>query len=131
MSKNIYLEIKIFGFEEYSKYELREIEENDNLYLLQSLDKEEIGFIVLDPFTIYKDYEFIINENDKNILKLKSFEETLVLNIVTVGKDVENTTVNLKAPIIINISTRIGKQIILQDEKYNINESIVGGESIC
>ncbi|MCI7791981.1 MAG: flagellar assembly protein FliW, partial [Lachnospiraceae bacterium] len=51
-------------------------------------------------------------------------EDTLVLVTVTVPKDIKKTTVNLRAPIIINAGTCKAVQLIADDENYSIKYAI-------
>jgi flagellar assembly factor FliW len=47
-------------------------------------------------------------------------EEILVLVTVTVPKDLKKMSVNLRAPIIINVSERKAVQIIFEGDEYQI-----------
>ncbi|WP_312632257.1 flagellar assembly protein FliW [Mammaliicoccus sciuri] len=38
---------------------------------------------------------------------------------------------NMKAPIVINIKTNFGMQIILQDDKYSIRHPLLRGDNGC
>ncbi|MPM96994.1 Flagellar assembly factor FliW [bioreactor metagenome] len=66
-----------------------------------------------------------------NELSINSPEEILVLNTVTLNSNVKNITINMKAPIIINIKEKIGEQIILDNEKYRIKKPLFEEESSC
>ena len=43
-------------------------------------------------------------------------EDTFVLTTVRVPKDIQDMSINLKAPIIINMSNNKGAQIIVEDD---------------
>ena len=51
-------------------------------------------------------------------------EDILMLVTVTVPKDITKTTVNLRAPIIINANTCKAVQLINDDENYSIKHAI-------
>jgi flagellar assembly factor FliW len=53
-------------------------------------------------------------------LEINKNEDILVVNIVTLNSKLENITMNLRAPIIINIKEKLGEQIILNNEEYLI-----------
>ena len=114
------------GFENYKNFEINEIEENQKFKVINSIDDKNIGFIAVSPFDIKKDYEIKLDDDTINSLKIDKPEEVLLLNIVTLGKKLENSTVNLKAPLVISIKNNLGVQLILQDDKYNIKETLIG-----
>ena len=57
-------------------------------------------------------------------LDIKDPNDVLILCLITLGRTLNESTVNLKAPIIINIKNNKGKQLILQDDKYKIKEPL-------
>ncbi|WP_088833312.1 flagellar assembly protein FliW [Paenibacillus tyrfis] len=109
----------ILAFENYNQYTLQHIEGTEFAYF-QSLDDENIGFVVGVPFVHFKDYTFELSQDDIAQLGLSSEEEALVLCIVTVREPFEFSTMNLMAPIIINIQNLNGRQIVLPP-KYDYN----------
>lgn len=113
------------GFEEFKKYLLTDLKDCEPFKLLQSLDKDEVGIIVVSPYEFYKEYEFKLNEETINSLNIKSPEEVLVLTTVTLNSDVKKITTNLQGPIIINISNNLGEQIIIDSSKYKVKEPLM------
>ncbi|MBN2900098.1 MAG: flagellar assembly protein FliW [Clostridia bacterium] len=90
---------------------------------LQSIDDPDLVFIVTDPFLFVENYDFNLDEDVVDQLKVEKPEELCILSIVNIGEEVEKTTVNIKAPIVINIGTKVGRQVILTEEypyKYYI-----------
>ncbi|WP_270941258.1 flagellar assembly protein FliW [Romboutsia lituseburensis] len=120
----IIFEKGIPGFEEYKYFRLSNIENNENLKMITSKDDLKIGFVCISPFEVKKDYEINLSDEIINELNIEKPENVLVLNIITLGKTLETSTVNLKAPLIINIKNSKGKQLILQDDKYKIKEPL-------
>lgn len=120
----IIFEKGIPGFEEYKEFELNDIEGNKNLKMITSKEDSNIGFVSISPFKVKADYEIDLNEEIISELNIEAPEDVLLLNIITLGKTLESSTVNLKAPIIINIKNNKGKQLILQDDKYKIKEPL-------
>lgn len=114
------------GFENHKNFEIKDIEENQKFKVVNSLDDKSVGFIAVSPFDIKKDYEIKLDIDTINSLKIDKPEEVLLLNIVTLGKKLENSTVNLKAPLVMSVKNNLGVQLILQDDKYNIKEPLIG-----
>lgn len=114
------------GFEELKKFILFTVEDNNVFSILHSVEDESVGLVVVSPFYAVKDYEFKLDDEMVKELKIESYEDVLVLNTVTLNTDVENITVNLKAPIIINIKGKLGEQIILDNPNYSIKHLLFG-----
>lgn len=112
------------GFENLKKYIVFPIQENEVFNVLHSIEDESVGIVVFSPFQFVKDYSFDLEDEYINELNIKSHEDVLVLNTVTLNSNVEQITTNLRAPIIINIKEKLGEQIILKEEKYSIKHSL-------
>ena len=123
-NKNIFFEDGLLGLEEYKTYTIEAIEENGVFYLLQSLENEELGIIVTNPFVFKKDYEIRLDDKLVEELEIEKEEEVLIVNTVTLGEKREDFTSNLMAPLIINVTNSRGKQVILNDSRYKIKEKI-------
>ncbi|MGE7769390.1 flagellar assembly protein FliW [Viridibacillus arvi] len=115
----IIFEKGIPGFEEITKYVLIPIQQDSPFATLQSIEEQEVGFIVTIPFAFKQDYAFDLAEEDTESLQITTDKDILTYSIVTLKDPFETSTINLLAPIIINTAKKIGKQIVLQDgESY-------------
>lgn len=110
----------LFGFETYTKYISIPFQEDDDTMLsLQSLEDETLSFVLMNPFTLVPDYTPVLPAQDKKELDIQDNEKNLAYYVICVIRDsVETSTVNLKAPLAINIDTNKAKQVILEDSKY-------------
>jgi len=127
----ILFEKGIPGFEEYKTFIINEIEGNEKLKMITSTEDSNVGFVAISPFEVKKDYEIELNDEMIKTLKIQQPEDVLLLNIITIGKTLETSTVNLKAPLVININNHKGKQLILQDDKHQIKEPLIGSGKTC
>lgn len=119
------------GFENLKKFIIVPFEDNEVFSILISLEDMEVGIPVISPFNVDEAYEFKLSDEKINELNVNSHEEILVLNTVTLNSNLKNITINMKAPIIINIKGKIGEQIIIDNEKYRIKEPLFKEESSC
>ena len=122
----------LLGFPEYKKFALLGLDPDLPIAMLQSIDSVDINFVVGYPFAFKKDFSFEISEEDKQALQIVNEEEVITYSIVTLKDTFTESTLNLLAPVIINASKKLGKQIVLNDnEKYSLQFPIgafVGSE---
>ncbi|SMC35576.1 flagellar assembly protein FliW [Papillibacter cinnamivorans] len=96
---------------------------------LQAVDDPMISLPVIEPFQILRDYVFDISDNDVMELSLKAREDLHVINVLVIPEEIENMTVNLAAPILINTRMNLGKQIIIDRKNYSVRSPAF--HSIC
>ena len=113
----------LFGFEDLKRYILYDAEQ-EPFYWLQSLEKQNLAFILINPFVFRSDYELNIESDELAELEIDSPEKALVFTIVTIPED-GPVTANLQGPIIINKDIKIAKQAILGDSRWKTKHDIV------
>lgn len=118
----------IIGFENYKRYTLlfdSEKEAQKGIMWLQSVDEPGLAFPVVDPTHIYEGYNPIVEDEWLSpIGHFDTEEELYVLCVLTVPSDITQTTANLKAPLIMNTTTRRGCQLIVNNEDYEVRYNI-------
>ncbi|MEK3764717.1 flagellar assembly protein FliW [Solibacillus sp. FSL K6-4121] len=104
------------GFEDEKEFIQLPLSKESVFQVLQSIKTAGLAFIITSPYLINADYGFELDEAVTQALDLKSDKEVAVFNIVSLKDSLENSTVNLKAPIILNIENQKAKQIILEED---------------
>jgi flagellar assembly factor FliW len=87
---------------------------NDALAWLQSIERPETALAVVSPRRFVADYQFRAYRSELAPLELADIEEAYVLSIV--ARNGDELTINLKAPIIVNVRNRVGRQIVVNDD---------------
>lgn len=87
---------------------------NDALAWLQSLDRPEVALAVVSPRRFVADYQVRVSSRDLAPLGEASAKSIQVLAILNRHED--TLTVNLKAPIVINLSTSRGRQVVAKND---------------
>lgn len=114
------------GFENLFKYVVIENSDQEVPFKwLQSIDDPDLAFIIIDPFAFKKDYEFDMPDSAIEKLQIKSKEEINVYAMVVVSKEIKDISANLSAPIVINLSNKKGKQVLLDDDRYSTKHYIL------
>lgn len=120
----IIFEDGLYGLTNLKKFVFIEnSDENFHFHWLQSLEDTDVVFIVTSPFIFVKNYEFDVPESVLKKLDIENVQEVTIFSIVRIPEEVSRTSVNLKAPIVINNKLRKGRQIILNEDfeyKYYI-----------
>ncbi|MCJ8012755.1 flagellar assembly protein FliW [Paenibacillus sp. KQZ6P-2] len=121
----ISFEGSIIGFEGLDQFYLEAIEDTPFAYL-KSKEDPQISFLTTTPFQWYPDYSIHLNSPIKKRLRLTKPEDTLVLCIVTIKDSIQTSTLNLLAPLIINVDHSIGIQHVIQEKTtYKTNSLII------
>jgi flagellar assembly factor FliW len=111
----------LLGFEDLKKYVLIDID--DFFKSLQSIDRKEAAFIVINPWDVFKDYEIDINDKELLAFNDKDINNFRVLSILTITQ--QNMTANLIGPVVINTLSGQGKQIVLYKSNYTTKHNIM------
>ncbi|MFC4557523.1 flagellar assembly protein FliW [Virgibacillus kekensis] len=106
------------GFPEEKQFALLDMPGNPVFQILQSINSQGTAFIVTNPYLFYRDYAFDLDDNLLETLQIKDEKEVRVLTIVTVKDPFDTSTLNLKAPLILNSRRNLGKQYILNTDIY-------------
>ena len=83
-------------------------------HYLQSIKNTDVAFIVTDPFIFVSDYDFDLPDEVIEVLQIKNLSDVTILSIATIVSEIERSTLNLVAPVVINHEQRLGKQVVLQ-----------------
>lgn len=112
------------GFEGLKNFELVSLEQA-GFFNLSSSEEKDIHLLLVDPYMYFPNYEVEIDDDVMSRLNIKDANDVLILSVVTLSNDVEKVTINLRAPLIININTGDSEQIILNREDYLIRQSLI------
>lgn len=118
------------GFEDEKEFIiiLNEDEENP-FHFLQSVKNPQLSFVITNPFEIFSDYDILLPEIAINKLKIEKQEEVAIYSMVVIPEDVMKMTTNLLGPIIVNIDKKLGKQVILDDDRYTTKHFVFNQDS--
>ena len=112
----------VLGFPEDRHFILLEHDhEGSPFKWLQSLDNPSLAFIVIDPLSVDEAYRCEIDIDTARRIGTESPADCALMSIVNIPRDNPiNMTVNLKAPLVVNVENRTGRQIVLSSNVYAI-----------
>lgn len=126
--KIIHFESGIMGFEEYKDFTLiydSEAEKRPFFSWLQCVTEKGLAFPVVNPLNVIKDYNPIVEEALLEPLGELKDEDIVLLVFATIPKDIKETSVNMKAPVIVNAANGKAIQVILEKGNYSIKHKII------
>ncbi|MGL4345300.1 MAG: flagellar assembly protein FliW [Cellulosilyticaceae bacterium] len=105
------------GFETLTRFII--VEEGDGIfYYLQSVEDQAIAFPILSPYAVKSDYAPRIQESYFEKLGGGVTADFTLFVIATIREDISQSTINLKAPLLIHIERKVGVQAIVDDGQY-------------
>ena len=116
----------LIGLPQYKKFTiLYDCEKEEaNISWLQSVDEPSLALPVINPGLVRKDYNPVLEDELLDHLGELTEENIIIFVTVSVPQDVKNTTVNLKAPIVINSDTRKGCQVVAENQDYPVKYKV-------
>ena len=126
--KIIHFKDGIPGFDEYKDYTIiYDIEEESEPLFswLQCITEKNLAFPIVNPFRVKEDFDPVVEDELLKDLGEFESEDLAVFLLATVPSDVTKTTVNMKAPIIVNTKNRQAVQIIVENDDYEIRHALL------
>lgn len=116
----------LLGFEGLKRFFIVDPADDTLILWLQSMDSPDVAFPVLEPKLFKADYKVRLSANELRALRIDSAanKDTLVYCILTIPSDVTTMTANLKAPVVVNTSAQLARQVVLQENEYSVKFSM-------
>jgi len=107
------LEQGLIGLEDCKRWVVLTDSENHALGWLQSIQHAHLAFGVVSPRRFVSDYQLHVDRDDLRTLELKTFHDAEVA--VIASRQASGLTLNLRAPLVINVEHRRGCQVVSKD----------------
>lgn len=117
----LYFKEGLPGFGMLNRFVIVTCEETSPIAWLQAVDEKNVALPIIDPFIIYPAYQ--VDFEDKECAELGGTDEKdlLVFAIMVIPGSLEKATINLCAPIVVNVTTHKAKQLIID---YKLGNAI-------
>ncbi|MFQ5590231.1 MAG: flagellar assembly protein FliW [Phycisphaerae bacterium] len=113
----------ILGFPKQREYALVQTGEGSGFYWLQSICTEDLAFVVCDPRLFVAEYQVPVKLEDLQTIGLTDPQDAQVFVIVNKVDDL--LTGNLQGPLVINVTNRQGRQLVLSDKRYSTRHPLM------
>lgn len=105
----------LIGMESLRQWALLPDPENPAVAWLQSASRGDRSLAVISPRAFFDDYRVHITRRELACLNLQAGSEVYVLT--TISGHVGRLTTNLRSPLLLNLSRRLGCQVITADDQ--------------
>ena len=97
-----------------------------SVFWLQAVERPFHAFVVTDPWGVHPEYAPEISDADAQQLGLSSFEDARVFGILTVPRNPSEITINLRAPVVVNVPQKLAKQVVVLNDQYSTRHPMHG-----
>ena len=109
----------VLGFENLEHFALFQTQDGP-LWWLQSVERKEVAFCLLEPFRAGLNPDMEISGEDAADIGAVMPVEITVMTVLVLEKDPSKIRTNLRAPILINRRASLAKQTVLADQRLPI-----------
>ena len=120
----IIFEKGLLGFEELTQFLLIQKEEEPLFTFLQPLAEINITFILIRPQEIMQNYQLSYHKEDTAAVVI-SGNKMIDYAIVTIPENIEEMTMNLLGPLLINLDNNKGIQVVSKNENHTTKHCIL------
>jgi flagellar assembly factor FliW len=114
----------ILGFESLEQYVIIDHADSQPFRWLQCVDAPDLAFVVVNPVIFFPNYRVEVHAKEVADIDVEDPHDVEILVIVTIPQQIENMGINLQGPILINMASRMAKQLVLTSSEYTVQHSI-------
>jgi flagellar assembly factor FliW len=112
------------GFANHRRWLVLNLDTQPGFFWLQSLDDVKIALPAATPWSLFESYDPKLPAYTYVSLDIRESSDFTMLCVVVVPQGAEDMTINLAAPIVINLRTRNARQVLCDNPVYTSNEPI-------
>jgi flagellar assembly factor FliW len=101
------------GLEGHRTFALVALDDAGRLYSLRSASDPAVRLLVVSPASFFPDYSPEVDDDTCAALELTDAADASVLCVVNPGDSAAGATVNLLAPVVVNVRSRRAMQVVL------------------
>jgi flagellar assembly factor FliW len=106
----------MLGFLELREFHLERLDVEGILFALRSVQEPGVRLLVVPVHRFFPDYAPEIQDETVEALGITPEAEVITFGVVNPGESVTGATVNLLAPVIVNVETRQAAQVVLDED---------------
>ncbi len=122
----------VLGYEDEPQFAIIEHKEGSNFKWLQSTKSPSLAFAITMPGFFGIEYVFDLPDSTQEELDIESADDIVVFNIVVIPhENPRASTVNLLAPVILNLKNQKASQVVLNGTNLRVDYPLFEKEAVC
>ncbi|OGJ84533.1 MAG: hypothetical protein A2268_11105 [Candidatus Raymondbacteria bacterium RifOxyA12_full_50_37] len=113
------------GFEKFHSFVVVTLTEHAPFEWLVCTEDTSLRFVIINPLAIDPGYNPDITKTQLEGLGFNSADDVLIYVIVTLRTNLLESTANFVGPLFINKKKMVGRQIVVDSEKYSVQEPVI------
>ena len=106
----------LVGFPAIQQFVVLDVTEDCHYQWFQAIREPDLAMVIIDIHIIDPEFRAQISDEGLAELGMTETDPVLIMAVVTIpAGQPEQATVNLRAPLVVNLRTRKGKQLILHE----------------
>ncbi len=106
----------IVGFPAVRQFVVLDVAEDCQYQWFQAVNEPDLAFVIIDVHLLDPNFQVELSDEGLEELELAQTDPVLIMAVVTIPSgQPEQATANLRAPLVVNLRTRKGKQPILHE----------------
>ena len=114
----------LVGFPRHKRFALFPYEENSPFHILQSVSNPDLTFLLVDPYRFFSGYVFELEDELAEELGFTADNPPGVYTLTTLRDKIDNATINLLGPVLVNWENRTAVQITLQNSTFAVRQPL-------
>lgn len=114
--------VGLYGFEDCKEFAIFQHDYDEDLSLLYLQHTADIfpSFLVFEPWDMFEGYDPKMLPEDLKACGAESEEDLIFLSIATLPVSLEDLSLNIKSPVVLNTKTKEARQVILTNPDYEV-----------
>ena len=106
----------LVGFPTSQRFIVLDTEQDSAYQWFQAVDEPSMAFIIVDVHLLQTDFQVEVPDEGLEEIQYAETDPLLIMAMITIPSgQPEEATANLRAPLVVNLRTRKGKQVILHE----------------
>ena len=106
----------LVGFPACRRFVVLDAGDDSDYQWFQSVDEPTLAFVIMDVHLLQQDFRVDVPDEGLAELDMTQTDTILIMVVVTIPPgNPDQATANLRAPLVVNLRTRKGKQMILHE----------------
>ena len=106
----------LVGFPAVQKFVVLDVAEDCHYQWFQAINEPDLAFVIIDVHLLNSEFQVQVSDEGLAELEITQTDPVLIMAVVTIPSgQPEQATANFRAPLVVNLRTRKGKQLILHE----------------